>query len=158
MDKAIDQSGQYESDIRIPTFGKTLLDISPPEYLLCRTDDEKHQEAQNPWIFTLLHSVDGIHLRAGEVKQKSREELSQPEYAPQSRRQQDSQDNVRHSEAKVLPPARTRPGRVKGQRHARAGHHHPEIDMRRCPWKEHHSPKNGRQAHAGDRFLHSYIT
>ena len=153
MYKSINEGRQDETDIRIPSCGKSVLDASTPENLLCRSDDKEHEQGKYPWVFTLFHSIYRIDLRTGEVEPCGRKVFSQPEHTPKCCGKGNSDEDVGNVDTYILPPFRACPACEQGQCGSRTGHHYPEIDMRSCPWREHYGPKNGRQADADGRFL-----
>lgn len=115
MHKTVHKSGDYESDIRVPMCGKSFLDVSSPEDLLCRTDDEQHQKGEYQRILAILHAIDGVHLRTGEVEHEGGQAVADPEDSPHRRSESHTDQYVRKAEMHVFPPSGRGPCGIKGE-------------------------------------------
>ena len=65
MDERVAGRGSYQARVGAPARHHSPLDEAAPEDLLCRTDDEEEQDANDGRRRAALHGVDHIHLSAG---------------------------------------------------------------------------------------------
>ena len=135
---------------------QAVLDISPPEKLLGRTDDGQKQRCNRHRREPRLHRIDGIYLRTGKIKEPRRGLVSHPEDAPEKQRPCNARQHLQQRSLHLWKPSGRKSQGQSRQDEGGCRHGQPEIGDPGRPWTEHIEPQQCRDADGRNQaFFHN---